>query len=191
MRRVMWALLGTVISTSLLVGLKAQALVGPAANNVATGPGPAGAGGPAGTQPGQSANPGPSGSAGPHPTPGTTAKTGPSTKPGGPGSSSSTGSKPPTQTTSNPPAPRTLTGSAFAASGFGNMQVQIVVSGTTITSLTVLQHSNRPGATISTGSGTLHDAAISCSCVPGISVSGATYSTNAWKQSLQSAINQI
>jgi uncharacterized protein with FMN-binding domain len=67
------------------------------------------------------------------------------------------------------------------------MQVRIVVTGTHIDSISTIQQSNRP---LSTASTLTAQALAAQNANVGI-VSGATYSSLAWKQSLQSAINQI
>jgi uncharacterized protein with FMN-binding domain len=67
------------------------------------------------------------------------------------------------------------------------MQVRIVVTGTHIDSITTIQQSNRPLNTASQ----LTPLALSAQSANVANVSGATYSALAWKQSLQSAINQI
>jgi uncharacterized protein with FMN-binding domain len=108
------------------------------------------------------------------------------------------GANPPptTTTTTAPPQSRTITGNAFAASTAksptcgecsGNMQVRITVTGTHIDSITTIQQSNRPLSTAST----LTAQALSAQSANVGNVSGATYSSLAWKQSLQSAISQI
>ena len=67
------------------------------------------------------------------------------------------------------------------------MQVRIVVTGTHIDSISTIQQSNRPLSTAST----LTSQALAAQSANVGNVSGATYSSLAWKQSLQSAINQI
>jgi uncharacterized protein with FMN-binding domain len=190
MRRIIMALLASAIGTALLVGLKvpgapfspaavAGAPLDPAAPGDGNGPaasagapgasgvpagGPGTVSAPPGTTPGVPA-PGSTASGAPKPTSGPTA----------------------TKTTAAPPASRTITGTAYAAKDFGSMQVRIVVTGTHIDSISTIKVSNRPGSTVST----LTPLALSAQAVPTKNVSGATYSSNAWKQSLQSAISQI
>jgi uncharacterized protein with FMN-binding domain len=195
MRRVIFALLGTVVGTTLLVGLKAPGVMAPS-TNVAEGPlDPATGGAIPGqpVQPGQPAQPGQTPKPGqPGVTPGARTTPGPTPRPGqsstkpGPGSTTTSG-HPSTSTTSNPPATRTITGGAYPAKGYGNMQVRITVTGTHIDSIATIQVSNQPKSTAST----LTAQALSCQCVPTGHVSGATYSGTAWEQSLQSAIAQI
>jgi uncharacterized protein with FMN-binding domain len=67
------------------------------------------------------------------------------------------------------------------------MQVRITVTGNHIDSITTIQQSNRPLNTAST----LTSQALSAQSANVGNISGATYSALAWKQSLQSAINQI
>jgi uncharacterized protein with FMN-binding domain len=197
MRRILLGLMGAAVGTALLVGLKAQgagiggsvAATGP--QNPAGGPANGPAGGPGST--GESGTPGAPGA------PGTTGKPGTS---GSPGATTAPGSspRPTTTTTTKPPtttsASRTITGTAVAARTAkspycgdcsGNMQVRIVVTGTHIDSISTIQQSNRPLSTAST----LTQQALAAQSANVGNVSGATYSSLAWKQSLQSAINQI
>jgi uncharacterized protein with FMN-binding domain len=199
MRRIVLALLGTAIGTTLLVGLKTQVAVAQLGLSAAT-PADAGAGGdPANGQPSaSSAVAGPSAAAaGPSAAASTTA---PAAK-AGPSATAGTASKPPTapatapptapatapKTTAPPPAARTILGDAVAASEFGNMQVKIVVTGTHIDDIVTVQKSNRPGS-VST---TLRAQALSAQSSNVGNVSGATFSSTAYKQSLQSAIAKI
>ena len=192
MRRIVLALLGTAIGTTLLVGLKTpQGAVNLLGLSAAT-PADAGTGGdPANGQPSaSSAVAGPSAAAaGPSAAASTTA---PAAK-AGPSATAGTASKPPTapatapKTTAPPPAARTILGDAVAASEFGNMQVKIVVTGTHIDDIVTVQKSNRPGS-VST---TLRAQALSAQSSNVGNVSGATFSSTAYKQSLQSAIAKI
>ena len=195
MRRIVLALLGTAIGTTLLVGLKTQVAVAQLGLSAAT-PADAGAGhDPANGQPSaSSAVAGPSAAAaGPSAAASTTA---PAAK-AGPSATAGTASKPPTapatapatapKTTAPPPAARTILGDAVAASEFGNMQVKIVVTGTHIDDIVTVQKSNRPGS-VST---TLRAQALSAQSSNVGNVSGATFSSTAYKQSLQSAIAKI
>jgi uncharacterized protein with FMN-binding domain len=199
MRRIILGLIGTVMGTALLIGLKVHgsalggtvAAIGP--QDPAAGPGSTGGpAGPANGQPGAGGQPAP-GAAG---APGAPAPTGATTGPGGTSPSahptSTTGTTPPTTTSQS----RTITGTAVAARTAkspncgecsGNMQVRIVVTGTHIDSITTIQQSNRPLSTASK----LTPLALSAQSSNVANVSGATYSALAWKQSLQSAINQI
>src|SRR4051812_48741325 len=217
MRRVVMALLGTLVGTVLLVGLKAYgspgsatiaAVAPPDPTPTGAGPGPAGptaSGGP-GTTPTPAA---------PTPTGAGRGRAGPTAR-GGRGTPPSAGAPtpagPPGATTPPPagggaptPAPRTstpttasrtITGTAFAARTAkspncgecsGNMQVRIVVTGRHIDSIQTIQVSNRPKSVAST----LTQQALTAQSANVGNVSGATYSALAWKQSLQSAINQL
>ena len=200
MRRIVLALLGTAIGATLLIGLKTpQGAVNLLGLSAAT-PADAGAGGdPANGQPSaSSAVAGPSAAAaGPSAAASTTA---PAAK-AGPSATAGTASKPPPapatapptapatapKTTAPPPAARTILGDAVAASEFGNMQVKIVVTGTHIDDIVTVQKSNRPGS-VST---TLRAQALSAQSSNVGNVSGATFSSTAYKQSLQSAIAKI
>jgi uncharacterized protein with FMN-binding domain len=171
--------LALTIGVTLLIGLKARgAPVDPAL--VATaGADPAGPT----TDPAASGQPAPSGtsasSASASPTATASAGTAQSPAGGAP-------------TTAAPPAARrTLSGTAVAAKSFGSMQVQIVVTGTHIDSISTIKQSNQPKSTATK----LTPLALSAQAVPNVTcsttVSGATYSCQAWLQSLQSAIGQI
>ena len=69
----------------------------------------------------------------------------------------------------------------------GNMQVKIVVTGTHIDDIVTVQKSNRPGSVATT----LRAQALSAQSSNVGNVSGATFSSTAYKQSLQSAIAKI
>ena len=136
-------------------------------------------------EPGASAAPGPTNAA---PGPSTVDQTRPASGGGTTQATGPTSTTPgPVKTTAAPPASRTITGTAYPAKDFGSMQVRIVVTGKHIDSISTIRSSNRPGSTVST----LTPLALSAQAVPTKNVTGATYSSNAWKQSLQSAINQI
>jgi uncharacterized protein with FMN-binding domain len=180
------ALLATMLGSGLMIGLKSRPIA-TLATPLAEAPlesGTPGATGPDGQSsvPSQAASPGASVSAGTSTAPGGSAPT--------TGTSTAPSSRPPT-TSAAPPASRTLTGTAVAASGFGSMQVRIVVTNKHIDSISTVRQSNRPGNTANV----LTPLALSAQAVPSGScktqVSGATYSCEAWKQSLQSAISQI
>jgi uncharacterized protein with FMN-binding domain len=195
MRRIVLALLGTAIGTTLLVGLKTQVAVAQLGLSAAT-PADAGAAGdPANQQPSSSsAAAGPSAAAAGPVVPASTSA--PAAK-AGPSATAGTASKPTTapptapatapKTTAPPPASRTILGDAVAAKDFGSMQVKIVVTGTHIDDIVTVQTSNRSGS-VST---TLRAQALSAQSSNVGNVSGATYSSTAYKQSLQSAIAKI
>jgi uncharacterized protein with FMN-binding domain len=198
MRRIILGLIGTVLGTALLLGLKAQgSSVG--GTVAATGPqdpaaGPGATGGPPGPggQPGASGQPAPGAPGGPAPTGPPGATTGPGGTSPSAHPTTTTGTTPPTTTTQS----RTITGTAVAARTAkspncgecsGSMQVRIVVTGKHIDSISTIQQSNRPLNTASK----LTPLALSAQSSNVGNVSGATYSALAWEQSLQSAINQI
>jgi uncharacterized protein with FMN-binding domain len=190
MRRIVMALIGTVAGVTLLVGLKSPAAPGAQPLSAAAPPDPS-------TPAGAGASPGP---AGPTGTPGSTAgpngapTTGPANPPGPTSTAPGPATTPPRTTA--PTGSRTITGTAFAARTAkspncgecsGNMQVRIVVTGKHIDSIQTIQVSNRPKSVAST----LTQQALTAQSANVGTVSGATYSALAWKQSLQSAINQI
>jgi uncharacterized protein with FMN-binding domain len=187
-RRIVLGLMGAVVGTALLIGLKAQ---GSAFDGTVAATGPQDpAGDPSGGA-GSTAGPGGQPARGAPTAPGTTSG------PGGAGPSAQ-----PTGTMTTPPATttttqsRTITGTAVAARTArspdcgdcsGNMQVRIVVTGRHIDSISTIQQSNRPLNTAAK----LTPLALSAQSANVGNVSGATYSAAAWEQSLQSAINQI
>ena len=175
MRRIVMALLATVIGAGLLVGLKSRPLAS-LAGAVAEAPLEQGLTGP------DPAEPAPNG---PAPTGAASTPDGATPTVSG---SAVPASRPPTAPA---PASRTLTGNAVAASSFGSMQVRIVVTGSHIDSISTIRQSNRARNTATV----LTPLALTAQAVPSAAcrttVSGATYSCEAWKQSLQSAIGQI
>ena len=178
MRRIVLALLAMTIGTTLLIGLKARGGVLDPALAVSAELDAASGG------PGNSAAPGASGP------PSQTASAAASASASASAGASSGPAQPPT-TAAPPVAHRTLSGTAVAAKSFGSMQVQIVVTGTHIDSVSTIKQSNRPKSTATT----LTPLALSAQAVPNVScsttASGATYSCQSWLQSLQSAIGQI
>ena len=189
MRRIVLALLGAVLGTTLLIGLKSP-MAGPVGLAASAPADPHGDAEPAQatTTPGTKAVPGPGGAA--TTVPATTAARGATTAPGGAPATT----KPPTtapKTTGPPTTTRTIVGTAYPATwqgdNYGNMQVQISVTGTHIDSVTTIQQSNRPR----TVARDLGAKAVSLQSANVGNVSGATASSNAYKQSLQSAIAKI
>lgn len=183
MRRVLMALLATTFGTALLVALKVQvtAPTQPLADA------PLDPGQP--TEPGASTTPlfSPSATA----KPGATVKPSATAKPGVTVKPSATARPTATKTTAPAPVSRTIVGTAFPAvwegENYGNMQVKIVVTGTHIDSVVTIQQSNRPKTVASV----LGAKAVSLQSANVGNVSGATASSDAYKKSLQSAINKI
>jgi uncharacterized protein with FMN-binding domain len=185
MRRIVLALFGTILGTTLLVGLKSQVAGNPLGVSVAApvdpgaeGATPAGSG--SGSPAGQPTRVDGASTAGP---------TAPAGQPSGPAPTSATKAPaPPTKTTSAPPASRSILGPAVATvwngDNYGTMQVKITVTGTHIDDIITVQQSNRP-KTVST---TLRSQALTAQSAKVGNVSGATASSNAYKQSLQGAI---
>jgi uncharacterized protein with FMN-binding domain len=205
MRRVLLSLIALALGTALLVGLKSPRLSGANDYSAVSGTDPATVGGPASVHPGQSAVA--VGSGNPHPPSGPAATAGSTTGPHPTTTAhpTSTNGQPVptttaptgvvtitrTTTTSAPPASRTITGTAYSAvwngDNYGQMQVQIVVTGTHIDQVNTIKHSSRP-KTVATD---LATQAIQSQSANVGNVSGATASSNAYKQSLASAIAQI
>jgi uncharacterized protein with FMN-binding domain len=191
MRRIVLALFGTILGTTLLVGLKTQvaghplgvAVAAPVDPGVesATPTGSIPASGPPSGQPSTVAG---------APTTGPAAPAG--GQPSGPAPTGTTKAPaPPAKTTSAPPASRSILGPAVATvwngNNYGTMQVKIAVTGTHIDDIVTVQQSNRP-KTVST---TLRSQALTAQSANVGNVSGATASSNAYKQSLQGAIAKI
>jgi uncharacterized protein with FMN-binding domain len=75
----------------------------------------------------------------------------------------------------------------WQGSNYGTTQVQIVVTGTHIDDIVAVKQSNRPGNSASI----LRTQALAAQSANVGNVSGATASSNAYKQSLRGAINGI
>jgi uncharacterized protein with FMN-binding domain len=112
--------------------------------------------------------------------------TSPTTSTGAPASS-------PTGAASTGTSARTITGSAVTTR-YGTVQVQVVVSGTAIQSVTFAQLTSRDGrsAQINSEAGPiLLRETISAQSAQVDTVSGATYTSDGYRQSLQSALDQV
>jgi uncharacterized protein with FMN-binding domain len=170
MRRVLVALLGATFGTALLIGAKAYTSP-PADSSVVVD----GAFDPLAN--GSDTPQDPTGSAGPTSAPA-------SASPNPAATSAPAGSAP----TSAPPKPatRTIVGTAVAARGYGSVQVQVVMTGTHIDDIQVLKMSNRPLNAPSK----LRQEALTKQSAQLTNVSGATYTSQAYMQSLQSALNK-
>jgi uncharacterized protein with FMN-binding domain len=165
MRRVVMALLGTALGTALLVGLKAQGTAPPGIVADASLDPSAGANGP-----GQPMPSGSEGTSGPHAT---------ATITGRPPTPSRT-------TTKAASASRTLVGDPYPAKEFGDVQVQVIMTGTHIDDVQVVQMSNRPRNAVAT----LRQEALAKQSADLTNVSGATYTCQAYMRSLQSALSK-
>jgi uncharacterized protein with FMN-binding domain len=194
MRRIVMALLGTAIGTTLLIGLKTQGAVTELGLSAGAPADPANSGDLAAGQPGASLTP--EATAGPGAAaadPGASA--GPTASGKAPSASAATTTKPltatATKTTAAAAASRTILGDAaqvtWQGDNYGNMQVKIVVTGTHINDVVTVQKSSRSGS-VST---TLRTQALNAQSANVGNVSGATASSNAYKRSLQSAIAKI
>jgi uncharacterized protein with FMN-binding domain len=198
MRRGVLAVLGTIAGTTLLVGAKVGTRPPLDPNAVALNADPAGAAAPpaAGAAPSDGAASVPAaGPSGAPPASGVPAAT---ATPGSTRTSPKPGS---TARTSPPAAPHTtapasglkngsFTGAGSAAGQYGTVTVTITVSGGRITNLT--QTYNAQSSTSQSISNaafpTLRQEALSAQSAKIATVSGATYTSNAYKNSLQSAI---
>jgi len=171
MRRIILGLLGTVIGTAVLVGLKAPG--GRLVDVVAGAPLDPGAG-----SPGGEATTG---------VPVTTA----TTKPARPrASSTATATRRPSArviTTPAAPKSRSILGDAFPARDFGDVQVRVVMTGTHIDDIVVVQMSNRPR----NAPARLREEALTRQSAQLTNVSGATYTCQAYMRSLQSALDKV
>jgi uncharacterized protein with FMN-binding domain len=81
-------------------------------------------------------------------------------------------------------ATRTIVGTAFAAKGYGSVQVQVVMTGSHIDDVQVLKMSNRP----LNAPTKLRQEALAKQSAQLSNVSGATYTCQAYMQSLESAL---
>jgi uncharacterized protein with FMN-binding domain len=194
MRRVVLSTLALLLAAILLIGLKSP-IVASATGLAALAPDTAGNAGLAGA-----ADP-----AGPIPDSGSATPAGsPTRAPGGRPPANPTAG--PTRTTSAPgqpqpqpsstrtttaPATRTITGDAVSAiwhgANYGKMQVRITVTGTHIDDIVAIQQSNRPKSVATT----LRQQALTAQSANVGVVSGATASSVAYKQSLDSAIARM
>ena len=174
MRRVILGVLGTVLGTAVLIGLRmphgrpagavAEAPLDPAA-------GAGDQGRPAGTP-----TAGPSSDR-----PGATK---PPARPGGSRPGATTG--PATRTRTAAPVTRTILGGAFPARDFGDVQVRVILTGTHIDDIQVVQMSNRPR----NAPALLRQEALARQSANLSNVSGATYTCQAYMRSLQSALDR-
>lgn len=97
-----------------------------------------------------------------------------------------------TASASSPAAARTLTGMTVNTQ-YGPMQVQLTLSGTKITKVTVLQHTNVGSYSEqldATAIPTLTSETLAAQSAHIDAVSGATYTSSGYIQSLQSALDQ-
>lgn len=167
MRRAVFAVLGTVAGTSLLVGAKlgTNPLAGPQAVAAA----------------GELTNPSPTGAASPGPTPSGKAGASTSTAP-----SRSGAAKPPTTGLRNGTfAGRTVT------EKYGDVKVTITVSGGRVTNVAA-SYPTSPARTASINADAipkLRQEALAAQSASIATVSGATYTSTAYQSSLQSALD--
>jgi uncharacterized protein with FMN-binding domain len=172
MRRAIVAIIGTAVGTAALVGLKAGLPAAQADNTSAGGPvAPGGAGG------------GPAGSAGP-----------PTTKPTAPGAASRSGR-------STPPVPPpaggtglhqgTFTGTV-AQTQYGPVQVRITVTGGKMTDVVALQLPRTEARSLDidkTAVPAMRQEALKVQSANIHAVSGATYTSQGYRTSLQAALD--
>lgn len=165
MRRAILTLGGTAAGLAALFSFKTHSLAGVAALGTPTAPGPSAAAPMGGT-----------GSM-------------PATAPSGRSTSEKTGKKTGTGMTATK---RTIAG-AVESTQYGPMQVQVTLTGTKITEITVLQHTS-DGATSaqidSTALPKLTAEALTAQSARIDAVSGATYTSSGYIQSLQSALDK-
>jgi uncharacterized protein with FMN-binding domain len=169
-RRIILGLLGTVIGTAVLVGLKAPG--GRIVDVVAAG----------------RLDPG-AGTDTPEPTSRITVTSTPS-KPARPHTPTTTSRRPPTRTTTTTAAAartRSILGDAFPARDFGEVQVRVVLTGSHIDDVVVVQMSNRPR----NAPDRLRQEALTKQSANLTNISGATYTSQAYMRSLQSALDKV
>jgi uncharacterized protein with FMN-binding domain len=112
-------------------------------------------------------------------------------KPGGTAKPQGTAKAKPAAT-ATPSAIRTVTGAA-AGTQYGPMQVAITLSGTRITKVTVVQQTNvgsRSGQIDAMAIPALNSEALTAQSAHIDAVSGASYTSAGYKQSLQSALDK-
>ncbi|MCW2638009.1 MAG: FMN-binding protein [Dactylosporangium sp.] len=183
MRRLLAAIIGTAAGTTLLVGLKAGPLTGKSATSAASAASP--------SAPSPSA-PSPAAllaSAAPPPvaTGPTTASHGPTTASHGPTSTPPTGSARPGAAATT----ATFTGSVVQTE-YGPVQVRIVVSGGRITDVTAIKlpdHAARSVQISGRAAPILRQETLSAQNATINTVSGATYTSEGYRTSLQAALD--
>ena len=159
MRRVIVGLLGTVVGTAILLGLKAPAAGPSSVGVVADAPLDRSSAPPATSERPRTGAP-------------RTATKAPRT------------TRAPARTTA--PATRSILGDAVAARNFGDVQVRVVLTGTHIDDVIVVQMSNRPRD----AAARLRQEALAKQSADLTNVSGATYTAQAYMRSLQSALDK-
>ncbi|MDT0529878.1 FMN-binding protein [Micromonospora sp. DSM 115977] len=194
MRRALLAITGLAAGTTAMVVLKGSPGTSPVAQDLPAAPPPV-APAPAGPTPGGgevSAPPSPARTSA-SPRPGRTATRAPASRP----SATSRAPSAPRTTTKPPPAPttRTVTG-PVVENEYGNVQVQITLSGTRIVDVVALelpeetaqsdQRSEQVDGRYSGGSGLV----VQRQSADVDTVSGATATSTSYKQSLQAAIDR-
>jgi uncharacterized protein with FMN-binding domain len=163
------------VSAAGTPGTSASAAGGPGSPAAAGGPGSAAAAGPAAPAPGPAASTAPTAAA--SAAAGVTAPASPAGKPGGTAGSATT---------------RTVTG-AVANTQYGPMQVQVTLVGQRITKVTVVQQTNvgaRSEQIDSTAIPQLTSETLTAQSARIDAVSGASYTSAGYIQSLQSALDE-
>lgn len=91
---------------------------------------------------------------------------------------------------SDPPelTTRTVTGSRVAAGDYGYVQVQVTLAGPEVTEITFLEVATSPKRQVREAPGTLVQEALAAQSADIDNVSGATYTSEAFKESLRSAL---
>ncbi|HTJ32178.1 MAG TPA: FMN-binding protein [Dactylosporangium sp.] len=189
MRRALMALMGTAAGTMLLVGAKAG-FSSPATDQATqplAGNSPLPGGSPAPAAPGGGASPLP-GASGPAGAPKTTA-------PGQPGSTKTTA--PAAKPATTAPRRTTMKDGTFNGNSiyvdYGNVELSIVVSGGKITDIKVLDSPSDHSRSVQINNSALpklRTEALAAQSADIDTVSGATYTSNGYRLSLQSAIDR-
>jgi uncharacterized protein with FMN-binding domain len=181
-RRAWLAVVAAAIGTAGLVAAKTPLVAGHGADIVATGA----------LDPGAGATDAPAG--GPEsPAPGPTSTARPSTKASAPGHSASPTRKPTATKSSAAPAPatRSFNGSRERAGNYGYVRVKITVSGTKMTAITMLEVTSNPNRAARQAPAVLIQEALAAQSADIANVSQATYTSDAFKASLRSALAQV
>src|SRR5690348_13354415 len=183
MQRSVTAIFVAVVGTTVLIGLKAPHGRSAVADTVAQGPlapGPVASGtgtaaAPRGTVSARPSVAPPAGTPGPR-----------SSATGKPGPGRTTAPPPPPP----PPANRTIAGTRERAGGYGYVQVQIVLNGTRLVDVQTLEVTADQNSAARSAPGILRQEALSAQSANIANVSRATYTSNAYKASLQAALNK-
>jgi uncharacterized protein with FMN-binding domain len=95
---------------------------------------------------------------------------------------------PATQTTPAEPETRTVAGSREPAADYGYVQVQVTIDGSRLTEIILLEVTSSPRKAVREAPAILIEEALAAQSADIDNVSGATYTSEAFKESLRSAL---